>query len=184
MSRAKIDQAGTLDDLLSSIKSPKGVMLRVKDVVRLCKVSERTVRRYIREGILLPVTIDGVRGKEHEFPLDHVAEVFGSRSSIIERGKVSPVQDLTRSIELLSAEIQAERERLRAELTATAEAERAAQQELLDRLKAQSELIDQLKHEQRDARAQIHQLQEQILKALPAPKPKGWRGLFSGRSKS
>lgn len=171
MSRAKIEDAETLGYLVASLRSTKGVMLKVKDVTRLCKVSERTVRRYIREGILLPVTIDGIRGKEHEFPLSHVAEVFGSRSAIIERGKVSPINELAQAIEQMEHSF-----------TEMSEYANLKQQELLDQVKEQSQLIDQLKHEQRDARAQINQLQEQILKALPAPKPKGWRSWFS-RSK-
>ena len=45
--------------------------------------------------------------------------------------------------------------------------------ETIKRLSAQVEeqsaLIDQLKHEQRDARHQLHQLHEQLVKALPPP---------------
>jgi DNA-binding transcriptional MerR regulator len=170
----QIKDSENLSDLVAKIEGVgiplESVKLSVKDVVRLSGVTDRTVRRYIAKGVLTPDTLQGPKGKEYELSLSQVLDVFTKREDTIKRGKVSPMNDLAGSIESLRQALESERA-----------AGAAAQKELLDRLDAQSKLIDDLRHEQRDARAQVHQLQEQIIKALPAPAKAPWYLRLIGR---
>ena len=170
----QIKDSENLSELVAKIEGVgiplESVKLSVKDVVRLSGVTDRTVRRYIAKGVLTPDTLKGQKGKEYELSLSQVVDVFTQRKDTIQRGKVSPMNDLAGSIDSLRQALESERA-----------AGAAAQKELLDRLDAQSKLIDELRLEQRDARAQVHQLQDQIIKALPAPVKRPWYLRLIGR---
>ena len=112
-------------------------MLTVREATR-SGVAERTIRRYIADGVLATTLVQGARAKEHRIKPKDLYNVISARSGAIERAKASPVEDM-------AAEIAALRQ-----------------------------VIEELRHEQRDARHQIHQLHEQLVRALPAPRRSWW----------
>jgi hypothetical protein len=94
--------------------------------------------------------------------------VLQERSGAFERARSSPIEEMGREIASLCRVI----------VEQQALADRRTDR-LLDELRQQSRVIDELRAEQRDSRAQMHGLQDQMIKALmPRPKPSVWNRIF------
>lgn len=150
MNDQALDQTG--DDLLD-----------VRSAASLAGVSEKTIRRYHKDGRLAAVVERGRRGDQYKFLRSDIEAVF--------TGVVATNKPLARSpLEDVRTELEALRKTLadQAEATAKMERERTAI------IEAQSRTIDELRAEVRDSRAQLAQLHEQVVRALPAPKKWWW----------
>lgn len=167
----------------------------VREAVKLTSVAERTFRRYIAEGILPTEAIQGNRGKEHRIPLPSLFLALERRKPAFERSASSPVADMARQMEALQHAYEAERETLRAQLIADRdkmqnlltqqlkEGQRV-QTAFMEAIALQTKTIDELRAEVRDSRAQVGQLQEQMVRALmPPKKPTLWERI-AGKTKS
>jgi hypothetical protein len=139
----------------------------VRDATRT-GIAERTLRRYIADGILPTTTVRGRRGAEHRIRLDDLYRVHGERSGAIERVHGSPVAELAEQVATLRMhlEVISRRDSLDAE-------------RLRQTIEEQTRTIEALQAEQRDARHQLHQMHEQLVRALMPPQKAGfWRRLF------
>lgn len=130
-------------------------IVSVRDATR-AGVAERTLRRYISDGILPTVRVRGRRGEEHRIRLTDLHRVITERSSAIERVQVSPVDELAAQVQALRAVIE-----------------------------EQNRTMDELRAEVRDSRAQLHQMHEQVVRALmppaSAPDDRPWWKRILGR---
>jgi predicted site-specific integrase-resolvase len=139
----------------------------VRDATRT-GIAERTIRRYIADGILPTTTVRGRRGAEHRIRLDDLYRVHGERSGAIERVHGSPVADLADQVAALRQQLDAQ------QAAAAVDAERLRQT-----VEDQTRTIEALQAEQRDARHQMHQMHDQLVRALMPPQKAGfWRRLF------
>lgn len=160
-----VREAESLKDLIEALGYDRlaGVTMTVADIVRLGGISERTVRRYVSAGRLIPSTTSA--GMTHRFDVTHVLDALGyQQGAPALKAPTSPLVELRGALDALTEALSAERARHEQE-----------RRELIERLDAQARLIDELRAEQRDARAQLHQFQEQVIKALPEPKRPWWR---------
>ena len=140
--------AASLDGLIATVEGQGGNAADVLlDVREIVRLASCSERTVRRYISKGALTAKSVDQGRYLFALDDVAALFGRRRDVITRAKSSPMDELNETIKRLSAQVE-----------------------------EQSALIDQLKHEQRDARAQLYQLHEQLVRALPPPsKP----GIFS-----
>lgn len=120
--------------------------LSVDNAAQLVGVSAKTIRRAIKDGKLAVEK----GGKHHGYQIlrSDVEALYGSNKGV---SVASPLASLTAEISELKAMIE--------KLNSTNE--------------EQTRKIENLEHEVHDSRAQIHQLNEQIVRALPAPR-RGW----------
>jgi DNA-binding transcriptional MerR regulator len=142
----------------------------IRRAVEGVKVSERTLRRYVADGVLPTETVKGSRGSEHRIYLPDLFMVLDGRRDAFERSASSPVSDVARQMEALKNQHERERrellERIESQRRQDAEKDKA----FLDAIDRQTRMIDELRAELRDSRAQMHQMQEQVVKALMPPK--------------
>jgi DNA-binding transcriptional MerR regulator len=146
--------------------------ISLKEACERTDIAERTLRRYIAEGLLPTEKVRGPRGPEHRVYVPRLFLVLLERSAAFERARSSPLEDMSREIAALC----------RAIVDQQSEADRRVDR-LLDEMRNQGRMIDDLRAEQRDARAQMHTLQEHMIKALlPPERPKPFlRRLFEWR---
>ncbi len=157
--------------LESGIQRPNSY-LSIREAVEKAQVSERTVRRYISDGVLLTEKVKGARGWEHRVYAPALFILLDERSGVFERARTSPIEDMGREIASLCRVI-VEQQSIADRRT----------DKLLEEIQRQSRTIDELRAEQRDARAQMHNLQEQMIRALmPRKKPSIWERLFDSTS--
>lgn len=151
-----IKNAANLDELLDAARDQQlNAADILLDVKEIVRLASCSERTVRRYISRGMLTSASVEDQNrHVFTLDAVAGVFGRRRDVIARAKTSPMDELNETIKRLSAQVE-----------------------------EQSALIEQLKHEQRDARAQLYQLHEQLVKALPPPaKPSLLDRLFKRKS--
>jgi DNA-binding transcriptional MerR regulator len=147
-------------DWTKCILSRNQVSLRDKDIVRLCGVSDRTVQRYRREGILIPTVIRGGDPFEKRFSLDHVIQVFELRDKRLERGGINPVTELWDIVD-----------DFRAQMNQQQAMANEKQMELQQLIETQNQLIERLVRDQRDTLAIFDQLRAHVRDDSLAQKP-------------
>lgn len=146
--------------------------LSLRDAAQKSGVAERTLRRYIADGQLETEKVKGPRGWEHRVYVPALFSVLQEKAGAFERARSNPLEEMGRELAGLCRTI-VEQQTL---------AERRTNR-LLDEIRNQSRVIDELRSEQRDARAQMHSLQDQMIKALmPPPKPSLLDRLFPKKS--
>ncbi|HWD37289.1 MAG TPA: hypothetical protein VG944_00440 [Fimbriimonas sp.] len=139
--------------------------LSLRDAAQTCEIAERTLRRYIADGALPTEKVKGPRGWEHRVYVPSLFLVLQEKAGAIERARSSPMEDMGREIAALCRVI-VEQQTISDRRT----------DKLLDEIRNQSRVIDELRAEQRDARAQMHGIQEQMIRALmPRQKPSFWQ---------
>jgi hypothetical protein len=168
----------TLDQLADTLElsgiDPQTVELTTKQVIAVTGVTERTIRRYTGSGKLIPKEVTTDNGKAHLFNVAQLTDVFSARANVIDKARTNPLEDLAGSVQAMTAgfgdvirDQQARTDQLTAMLEAQAEI-----------IRAQGRVIEDLRAEQRDTRAQIHQLHETTVKALmPREKVSIWAKL-------
>lgn len=163
----------TLDNVAQAFGVADHVELTVKELTAVAGVAERTIRRYLSDGILRPRSVAGARGVMHVIPLAQAVEVFTRRKKTIEQARTTPIDDLAQEVKALRELLELASKS--ASDDAAAARQQSAQQveQLTGLVSAQERVIDELRAEVRDARGQLAQLHEQVIKALPAPR-KGW----------
>jgi DNA-binding transcriptional MerR regulator len=166
---------GRLDMLLERIRAAgiadPNSFLGLREACERTGIAERTLRRYVAEGLLPTEKVKGPRGPEHRVYVPRLFLVMLERSAAFERARSSPLEDMSREIAGLC----------RAIVEQQAIADRRTDR-LLEEIRGQSRVIDELRAEQRDARAQIHVIQEQMIKALLPPARKSFlRRMFDWR---
>lgn len=165
-----------LDALIDRLKEAgipqPHVYLSIREAVNKAQISERTVRRYISDGALITEKVKGTRGWEHRVYAPALFLLLDERSGVFEKARSSPMEDMGREIASLCRVI-VEQQSIADRRT----------DKLLEEIQRQSRTIDELRAEQRDARAQMHNLQEQMIRALmPRKKPSIWERLFDSTS--
>jgi DNA-binding transcriptional MerR regulator len=162
-----IGEAKTLTDLKTAIDlagaDSSTVELTIKQVVRVHSVTERTIRRYISSGRLIPREVATANGKQHLFTVADLLAVFEVRADLIDRARSNPIEDLAGNVALMTAGF-----------NDVIKAQQSEAQELRAIIEAQGRIIEELRAEQRDTRAQIHQLHETTVKALMPPARRSW----------
>jgi len=162
-----IGESKTLGDLRDALDLAgvelSTVELTIKQVLPLANVTERTIRRYVAAGRLIPREVATQNGKQHLFTLADLLAVFELRTELIDRAKSNPLNELSQNVETLAAGF-----------SDVIKAQQVEAQQLREIIEAQGRLIAELRAEQRDTRAQIHQLHETTVKALMPPKKQGW----------
>jgi DNA-binding transcriptional MerR regulator len=166
----------TLDQLADVVAlagiDPDAVELTTKQVIAVTGVTERTIRRYTGSGKLIPKEVTTDNGKAHLFTVAQLSDVFGARSSVIDKARTNPLEDLAGSVDRMTAgfdDVIRDQQKQTQELIEMIKAQAAT-------IEAQGRLIDELRAEQRDTRAQIHQLHETTVKALmPREKQSFWK---------
>ena len=134
--------------------------LTIRQTVDATGRRERSLRRDIAEGTFKTNLVQGTKSKEHRVPPARAFILWQSK----QKGTSRPTTDQ-------NAEILKHLDAMRSE----AERERIQYRELVDQ---QTRVIDELRAEIHDLKAQHSQLQDQIVRALPAPKG-FWARLFS-----
>jgi len=143
--------------------------LPLKDAVNRAGIAERTIRRYIADGNLETEKVKGPRGWEHRVYIPTLFSLLQEKSGAYERTRSSPIEEMAREMASLC--------RMIVEQQARADTRTG---KLLEEIRNQGRVIDDLRAEQRDARAQMHALQDQMIRALmPRQKPPFWKRLFS-----
>ena len=166
-SRKKLSQL--LDRMEEAGVEDPEVSFTVKDAADRSGVAERTLRRYIAEGRLPTERVKGSRGIEHRIYAPWLFTLVHERTNVLEQARSNPVESMGREIASLCRVI----------VDQQALADRRTDR-LLDEIRHQSRVIDELRAEQRDARAQMHSIQDQMIKALmPRPKSSIWDRVFS-----
>lgn len=166
-SRKKLSQL--LDRMEEAGVEDPEVSYTVKDAADRSGVAERTLRRYIAEGRLPTEKVKGSRGIEHRIYAPWLFTLVHERTTVLDQARSNPVESMGREIASLCRVI----------VDQQALADRRTDR-LLDEIRHQSRVIDELRAEQRDARAQMHTLQEQMIKALmPRQKSSIWERVFS-----
>ena len=155
----RIDEAG--------IDEPDS-FLPLKEAAQRAGIAERTVRRYIADGNLETEKVKGPRGWEHRVYVPLLFSLLQEKSGAFERARSSPVEEMAREMAGLCRMIVDQQARADQRTT-----------HLLEELRNQSRVIDELRAEQRDSRAQVHCLQDQMIRALmPRQKPPFWKRIF------
>jgi hypothetical protein len=165
----------TLDELVTILDrlgiDHEAVELTTKQALPIAGITERTLRRYIGSGKLIPREIKTEHGKTHLFTVAHLSDVFSSRADVIEKARTNPIEDLAGSVQAMAAgfdDVIRDQKRSAQQLQETIEAQGRI-------IEAQGKIIEELRAEQRDTRAQLHQLHETTVKALmPRDKPSFW----------
>lgn len=168
----------TLDQLADVLElagiDAQAVELTTKQAITVTGVTERTIRRYIGSGRLIPREIKTENGKTHLFTVAHLSDVFSTRTTAINKARTNPIEDLAGSVERMSAgfdDVIRDQQKRTQQLIEMIEAQAAT-------IQAQGRIIEDLRAEQRDTRAQIHQLHETTVKALmPRGKVSLWAKL-------
>lgn len=143
--------------------------LPLKDAATKAGVAERTIRRYIADGNLETEKIKGPRGWEHRVYVPTLFTLLQEKTGAFERARSSPIEEMAREMASLCRMIVEQQSRADARTS-----------KLLEEIRGQSRTIDELRAEQRDARAQMHALQDQMIRALmPRQRPPLWKRLFS-----
>jgi len=162
-----IGEAKTLVDLKTALDlagvDSSTVELTIKQVLPLAKVTERTMRRYISSGRLIPREVATANGKQHLFTVADLLAVFETRADLIDRARSNPIEDLAGNVAAMTAGF-----------NDVIKAQQSEAQELRAIIEAQGRIIEELRAEQRDTRAQIHQLHETTVKALMPPARRSW----------
>lgn len=164
-----------LETLIERIRSAgisdPHTFLSLREACDATGIAERTLRRYIAEGLLSTEKVRGPRGPEHRIYAPRLFLVYLERSAAFERARSSPLEEMSKEIAQLC----------RAIVDQQAHADKRVDR-LLEEMKRQGELIDELRAEQRDSRAQLFTLQENMIKALlPPPKKSLAARLFHWR---
>jgi len=143
--------------------------LSLKEAAQKSGVAERTLRRYIADGHLSTEKTKGPRGWEHRVYVPLLFSILQEKSGAFERARTNPMEEMGREIAALCRMI------VEQQTVADRRTDR-----LLDEIRNQSRVIDELRAEQRDARGQMHSLQEQMIKALmPRQKASLWKRIFA-----
>ena len=129
--------------------------LSIKQIAAFSGLSDRTIRRYLSEGAFLVELVEGKRGKENRIQAQNAYDVIKGKD-VGQPVSAKPTGSEPMILEALAT------------LTATIE--------------AQSRTIDSLKAELHDTRGQLHQMNEAMVKALPARseelRPRFWARWF------
>ena len=166
----------TLDQLADTLElagiDPQTVELTTKQVIAVTGVTERTIRRYTGSGKLIPKEVTTDNGKAHLFNVALLTDVFSARANVIDKARTNPLEDLAGSVQAMTAgfgDVIRDQQKQTQELIEMIKAQAAT-------IEAQGRVIDDLRAEQRDTRAQIHQLHETTVKALmPREKQSFWK---------
>jgi len=162
-----IGEAKTLVDLKTALDlagvDSSTVELTIKQVLPLAKVTERTMRRYISSGRLIPREVATANGKQHLFTVADLLAVFEVRADLIDRARSNPIEDLAGNVAAMTAGF-----------NDVIKAQQSEAQELRRIIEAQGRTIEELRAEQRDTRAQLHQLHETTVRALMPPARRSW----------
>ena len=129
--------------------------LTVAQVVDATGIKERTLRRHIANGELRTNVVKGAKVKEHRIPTGRAYALWNAKQGH-SRATTDPMAELSKQLDAMRT---------------AAESERIQYRELVEQ---QTRVINELKAEVRDTRAQLGQLHEQLIKALPEPKKRVW----------
>jgi excisionase family DNA binding protein len=121
----------------------------VRETAQKIEVSEKTVRRWIKEGILEAELVPGKTGKEYRISLEEAQAVKDRTAESVMRAIRKPTLEQAQ-------ELGAIRELLE------------GQAHLIEQ---QRKILQDQTAEIRDLRGQLYQVQQEIIKALPAPQP-------------
>ena len=129
--------------------------LTVKQVATFSGLAERTIRRYLAEKAFETIETKGKRGRELRIPAKNALDVVLARSSgqNVSAKPTGPDLAILEALDSMKATIE-----------------------------AQARTIEGLRTELHDTRGQLHQMNEMIVRALPAriedrPEPK--KGFFA-----
>jgi uncharacterized coiled-coil protein SlyX len=157
--------------------------LSVRKAAKVGDVAERTVRRWIADGVLPTLEIVGPRGMEHRIFIPTLYRVMQQRAGALARptspmdGMQQAVLEMREQNRRVVDEVAKESETLRSvadELKAKLDADAKVASALRDIIEKQQETIQRMANEMHDMRGQMHDMHEQVLKALPAPTPDPW----------
>ena len=142
-------------------------LLTLTDAVKASGVSEKTLRRWIKSGRLTAELIEGPKGREYRINADDLSHAQ----------KVSPLKSRS---EHHTATVEAS---LDPNDLATLKALAEAQTAMIEELRHE---VRNLAHQNHDLTAQVSQLQDRVIKALPAPatRPTLWEKLKGWLNKS
>lgn len=144
--------------------------LSLADAIKAARVSEKTLRRWIKSGRLAAELIEGPKGKEYRINAEDLDQALkGTPKKAVSEPKPA-TQDTKLDTEDLAA------------LKALAEAQMAMIEELrheVQQLRPLANEVRNLADQNHDLTAQLSQLQDRVIKALPAPmaKPSLWEKL-------
>lgn len=142
-------------------------LLTLTDAVKASGVSEKTLRRWIKSGRLTAELIEGPKGREYRINADDLNQA----RKLTPKKAVSEHHTATVEASLDPSDL--------ATLKALAEAQTAMIEELRHEVR-------NLAHQNHDLTAQVSQLQDRVIKALPAPatRPTLWEKLKGWLNKS
>ena len=149
--------------------------ISLREASELTGLEIGTIRQAVRRGRIQSIKVQGVHGEEVRVYEQGLQDyVQNKRTTPKQKRQSSPKQPRPRIVQngTVSEPASSTPSDVETELLSQLQAIRAE-------LEANRRTVESLSIELHDARGQIHQLQEQVIKALPAPQRKGiWNRVF------